>query len=884
MSQDHELRLKINAAAARSGAKQFTTALADIRKAVTDLDRAADSSFKKMSKGAKVNIDSSTAKASAVNLKNAAKGVSQFDQAAKRLALSSAAALRTSNSQFDRLYEKAERLGDTQGIRTLTTALGQLETRLARASSPLDVRAARSQFSDVASDIMRTNRQLEIQERKANIAAASMSKLATTQQATTSMFRAGNGALRQTSFQLSQIAQQGAVTGDYLRAAAIQIPDLLLPFGTVAILAGAALGALAPLAIDLLGGADAAKVFDERLKSLQETQSGLTAVSDILTMTTQELADKYGNAAIRVREFAVLQAGLRISDLSRQMAEQSTVLQDVSSKYVSTTNSGRTYRNTLARIASDFGITGQAARQFETSLQAASNASTFDQQVSAIRDIQRQLKAAGVSASDLPPEFAAALDQAINLSNETDAARKTADDLATSVSTIGPNITPAVNEAAKLKAELAAALALQNRLNQQEYLADGYSGRGQDPRRFEDGPQYTGDLDYTSPAEIIAEAQRKAARSAKRSGGGRSKKLSDETRAIQQSVSAIQSRHRSLQAESRALQLVAEGQFKTTEAARLFAEAEIAGAKNVDAKTLAMLAQVDAATALKQAQESNPLANITADLKTSTKDAISSALQGEFNFESFTQGIRSSLANALSTQITDNLFPSLSKNAQGAKNAAMMQAALTSGGTTAAAQIRAAMLGSAAPVAGAIGAAGQTHAATVGATIQATGQQHAAAVGAATSSSTGGGGFFGMIGGLFGIPVGREGFTTSGVSPTATAMASPAAFRHAPSYSAGTENTSGIPAILHPNEAVIPLTKGRKVGVDLGSAAGGDTYIRSVGDISVDVTVEGSGDDQSNQEQAALIGETVAVMIDSKINERMAEQMQYGGMLRPRGR
>lgn len=34
--------------------------------------------------------------------------------------------------------------------------------------------------------------------------------------------------------------------------------------------------------------------------------------------------------------------------------------------------------------------------------------------------------------------------------------------------------------------------------------------------------------------------------------------------------------------------------------------------------------------------------------------------------------------------------------------------------------------------------------------------------------------------------------------------------------------TSGIPAILHDNEAVIPLSRGRKIGVELnGDAAGG---------------------------------------------------------------
>lgn len=48
-------------------------------------------------------------------------------------------------------------------------------------------------------------------------------------------------------------------------------------------------------------------------------------------------------------------------------------------------------------------------------------------------------------------------------------------------------------------------------------------------------------------------------------------------------------------------------------------------------------------------------------------------------------------------------------------------------------------------------------------------------------------------------------------------------FANAPQFKAGTANTSGIPAILHDNEVVVPLTKGRKIPVDAtGLESGGD--------------------------------------------------------------
>lgn len=39
-------------------------------------------------------------------------------------------------------------------------------------------------------------------------------------------------------------------------------------------------------------------------------------------------------------------------------------------------------------------------------------------------------------------------------------------------------------------------------------------------------------------------------------------------------------------------------------------------------------------------------------------------------------------------------------------------------------------------------------------------------------------------------------------------------------------NTSGIPAMLHENEAVIPLTRGRKVPVELEGGTGGGSTVQ----------------------------------------------------------
>lgn len=116
---------------------------------------------------------------------------------------------------------------------------------------------------------------------------------------------------------------------------------------------------------------------------------------------------------------------------------------------------------------------------------------------------------------------------------------------------------------------------------------------------------------------------------------------------------------------------------------------------------------------------------------------------------------------------------------------------------------------------------GGQHVTQVRTAITTAGQQHAQAVGMAAG---GGGGFLSGLGGwhgLLGMVFGA--FDVGGIStePANFASAPVAAFRNAPHFAQGTPNTSGIPAILHENEAVIPLTKGRKVPVEMGGATDG---------------------------------------------------------------
>ena len=78
------------------------------------------------------------------------------------------------------------------------------------------------------------------------------------------------------------------------------------------------------------------------------------------------------------------------------------------------------------------------------------------------------------------------------------------------------------------------------------------------------------------------------------------------------------------------------------------------------------------------------------------------------------------------------------------------------------------------------------------------------------------------IGDAFGS-IGASVFAEGGFSdsPVSRVMVPAATFANAPHFAEGTPNTDGaMPAMLHPDEAVIPLSRNRKVPVEMNERAG----------------------------------------------------------------
>jgi xanthosine utilization system XapX-like protein len=108
-----------------------------------------------------------------------------------------------------------------------------------------------------------------------------------------------------------------------------------------------------------------------------------------------------------------------------------------------------------------------------------------------------------------------------------------------------------------------------------------------------------------------------------------------------------------------------------------------------------------------------------------------------------------------------------------------------------------------------------------------------------------------MGGGLSSI-LGMLGMFSEGgysTEPVGKRVMDMSAFHSAPAYAEGTPNTSGgMPAILHPNEAVIPLSRGRSIPVDMGDAQmGGHTTV-----VNSHITVVAPNPDAFRSAQGAI--------------------------------
>ena len=120
------------------------------------------------------------------------------------------------------------------------------------------------------------------------------------------------GNMRMFGQQLSQVAQQGAATGQWAQAFAIQAADIGLAFGPVGMAIGAVLTVLPSLVMGFMEAGGGADDLDDSLSSLAEAMSHLRSVQGDINGDFSKLTGEFGNNAAAAKE---------LLEIQRQLAE-----------------------------------------------------------------------------------------------------------------------------------------------------------------------------------------------------------------------------------------------------------------------------------------------------------------------------------------------------------------------------------------------------------------------------------------------------------------------------------------------------------------------------------------------------------------------------------
>jgi hypothetical protein len=188
------------------------------------------------------------------------------------------------------------------------------------------------------------------------------------------------GGLRQASMQLSQVAQQTMATGNFVQALSIQLPDLMLGFGTFGIAAGVAAGALLPLIANMVGAGDQAKTLDDALTEAADAINTLKSASETFTAEgVQKAIERYGRLNAEIERLIERQTIVARNDaLATLQGTVGSIRGEIDGGLLSSTNSNVAallgvenrqravneqvlqFRNLLSEIEASQGLEAQA--------------------------------------------------------------------------------------------------------------------------------------------------------------------------------------------------------------------------------------------------------------------------------------------------------------------------------------------------------------------------------------------------------------------------------------------------------------------------------------------------------------------------------------------
>lgn len=363
-----------------------------------------------------------------------------------------------------------------------------------------------------------------------------------------SNFRRFGPQIQQAGYQFGDFAVQVGAGTSAMQAAGQQAPQLLGAFGPLGAMLGLVAAVAFPLANAFLGMGKEAESLEDKVKALEGAITDYTGAVEAANTPTDELVQKYGNAAVaaqgllaQIAQLSKIKAG---AELAANGAAIATTFEDLSS-YIALADgeiaqfgdSSSGLLTITEALKDQFGLTLDQARQLQGILADQAAAKTVQDQAAAMQALAAFLNDAAESAQYANAELNAAAKAAsegslagLELATALEAADVAAGGVVATVDQLPGSINAATASALAMAAALRTAIS----------VAQSMPGAiGPDLNRFGNGADITrraGGLDlqeqqnfrYDWQEQLKAqeEARRKAEAEAKRKGrkGGSGRK------------------------------------------------------------------------------------------------------------------------------------------------------------------------------------------------------------------------------------------------------------------------------------------------------------------------------------------------------------------------
>lgn len=211
------------------------------------------------------------------------------------------------------------------------------------------------------------------------------------------------GQAKQLGWQISQIAQQGAVTGNWLGAFAVQLSDIAMIMGTGGVL-GIALSTAASVALPLLGMAfgDAG----DQAGKLEDALDNLDAAAGRAQKSAAALREAYSGADAQMQSYLQTVSDAEKIALMNSLADTVGKLADrMGALYISTDFLGIDTGGDASELAYNLGLSDNNAKALQEDINGLRGAVGLEEQSAAAQKLYQDLYTVYGTLENMPERF-----------------------------------------------------------------------------------------------------------------------------------------------------------------------------------------------------------------------------------------------------------------------------------------------------------------------------------------------------------------------------------------------------------------------------------------------------------------------------------------------